>query len=50
MSGERSDASSSEGGGEFECRVSTYLPSFFFFFWLIMGGKSVRERPDLLLT
>ena len=27
---ERSGASSSEGGGEFECRVSTYLPSFFF--------------------
>ena len=26
---ERSGASSSEGGGEFECRVSTYLPNFF---------------------
>ena len=31
---ERSGASSSEGGGEFEFRVSTYLPSFFFF----LGG------------
>ena len=40
---ERSGASSSEGGGEFECRVSTYLPSFFFFFLAHNGGKK-RKR------
>ena len=42
---ERSGASSSEGGGEFECRVSTYLPSFFFFFGgviLIPSGGSIK--------
>ena len=37
---ERSGASSSEGGGEFEFRVSTYLPSFFFF-W---GGVSINSE------
>ena len=37
---ERSGASSSEGGGEFECRVSTYLPSFFFFF----GGGHINSE------
>ena len=40
---ERSGASSSEGGGEFECRVSTYLPSFFYFFLAHNGGKK-RKR------
>ena len=42
---ERSGASSSEGGGEFECRVSTYLPSFFFLgggVILIPSGGSIK--------
>ena len=45
---ERSGASSSEGGGEFEYRVSTYLPTFFFF-W---GGGSINSewRKYLLHT
>ena len=38
---ERSGASSSEGGGEFECRVSTYLPSFF---WGAHNGGKKRKR------
>ena len=37
---ERSGASSSEGGGEFEFRVSTYLPSFFFF----LGGGHINSE------
>ena len=35
---ERSGAYSSEGGGEFECRVSTYLPTFF------LGGGSINSE------
>ena len=40
---ERSGASSSEGGGEFEFRVSTYLPTSEVVFWggvLIPNGGS----------
>ena len=40
---ERIGASSSEGGGDFESRVSTYLPSFFFLF----GGMWVPGPPAL---
>ena len=36
---ERSGASSSEGGGEFECRVSTYLV-----FFLAHNGGKKRKR------
>ena len=38
---ERRGASSSEGGGEFECRVSTYLPALCVFF---LGGAINTEQ------
>ena len=40
---ERSGASSSEGGGEFECRVSTYLVFFGGGVILIPSGGSIEQ-------
>ena len=41
---ERSGASSSEGGGEFECRVSTYLVFFLGGVILIPSGGSSYSK------
>ena len=49
---ERSGASSSESGGEFECRVSNYLALFFFLGGVTLapsgGGVSLKRLTYFL--